>query len=354
MNILIVKLSSLGDVLHTLPIVWDVRAKYPDARVDWAVEEAYVELLQPLQRRGPARGIDRAIPVCLRRLKRNFSHDGFVRLEQMHRALRLTEYDLIIDTQGLIKSAAIGRLARRSGSVAVVGAANRVHPASYEPLARWFYTDAVPIAPRTHAVDQSRRVAAVAIGHPSDCALTPPRFYDRQATASLLDAPCPLRDDFSRRVGRGGGRPYALCIHSTARTSKRWGNSSWVALGRELSRRGMTPVFLWGSRDEKTISDCFASEVPGAVVPRLFSLKELFSVVGNAQLAVGVDTGLIQLSAVLGKPTIAIYCASPRWRSEPYWSPLARAVGDTLRSPSVNEVLLEIDATFDVRPALNL
>jgi heptosyltransferase-1 len=130
-----------------------------------------------------------------------------------------------------------------------------------------------------------------------------------------------------------------LCFHSSARESKRWANVHWIILGKELADRGYQVVFPWGSAAEKAISKLLAEQIPGAFVPPAFSIEEAFSVIAGAALTVGVDTGLTHLSAVLDKPTVEIYCDSPRWKTEGYWSAHICNVGDIQNPPSAQEVL---------------
>ena len=105
-KILLVKLSSLGDVLHNLPIVWDLRVRLPEARIDWVVEEAYVSLLTPLLSREGFRGIDRIIPFGLRRWKKSlFRLQTWKEFFAFKKELQAVSYDVIIETQGLLKSA---------------------------------------------------------------------------------------------------------------------------------------------------------------------------------------------------------------------------------------------------------
>ena len=117
MNILIVKLSSLGDVLHNLPIIWDIRNRYPDARIDWAIDEAYVELITPLLSKDHFKGIDHIIPIGLRRLKKELRVKGWRQalqdLKAQKELLRTTRYDVIIETQGLLKSALMTFFAKK-------------------------------------------------------------------------------------------------------------------------------------------------------------------------------------------------------------------------------------------------
>jgi heptosyltransferase-1 len=112
-----------------------------------------------------------------------------------------------------------------------------------------------------------------------------------------------------------------------------------VELGQALSRQGYQVIFPWGSLEEMKISAHMASQVPGAIVPRAFSIDEAYSLVTHAALTIGVDTGLTHLAAVLSKPTIEIYCDSPRWKTEGYWSSNIANLGDFRSVPQANAVL---------------
>jgi heptosyltransferase-1 len=138
---------------------------------------------------------------------------------------------------------------------------------------------------------------------------------------------------------QGLQKPYVLCFHSTAREAKRWSNEYWVALGQELSARGFQMVFPWGNTAERAVSELLVAQIPNALLPSAFSIEEAFSVIAGAALTVGVDTGLTHLAAVLDKPTVEIYCDSPRWKTEGYWSHVISNVGDMQNPPSVQEVL---------------
>jgi heptosyltransferase-1 len=140
-------------------------------------------------------------------------------------------------------------------------------------------------------------------------------------------------------------QPYILCFHSTAREAKRWSNDNWISLGKELTSKGYQVVLPWGNAAEKSVSTLLASRIPGAIVPDAFSIEEAFSLIKGAALAVGVDTGLTHLSAVLGRPTVEIYCDSPLWKTEGYWSRNIRNVGDVQNPPKAAEV---IDASLNL------
>ena len=328
-RILLVKLSSLGDVLHNLPIVWDLRTRLPNAQVDWVVEEAYVHLLEPLLSREGFRGIDRIIPFGLRRWKKSvFSLATWKEFLAFRKMLRSTTYDVLIETQGLIKSAMVCSMTKKSSNVVIAGLANATEFSGYEPLARSFYNQSVQVPTQCHAVDRSRWVMSSALDWSLIERSSAPQFYPQE---------------FIQRIPKhsieGLNTPYVLCFHSTARAAKRWANENWIALSKDLAARGYQVVFPWGSATEKAVSMSLAEQIPGAFVPPAFSIEAAFSVIAGAALTVGVDTGLTHLAAVLDKPTVEIYCDSPRWKTEGYWSQKIANVGDIQNPPSIQEVL---------------
>ena len=335
MNILIVKLSSLGDVLHNLPIVWDIRKQYPDARVDWVIEEAYVELITPLLTTQSFKGIDHIIPLSLRRLRKELKTRGWSSILQdiqsEKKLLQEIQYDIVIETQGLLKSALITFLARKSPQAIVSGIGNRTEDSGYEPLSRLFYTKSVKVPLQFHAVDRSRAVAAGGLGTqlPNRDEL-PPQFYPPTLIDSLAHLPNSLGLD------KGS---YVMCFHATARLAKCWSNDNWIAIAKVLSLRGLIMVFPWGNPKEKLISEQLAKEVPNAVVPDAFSIQDAFVINAQAKLVIGVDTGLTHLAAVLGVPTIELYIDSPKWKTEGYWGDKISNLGNTGSPPTVNQVI---------------
>ena len=165
MKILLVRVSSLGDVLHNLPIVADIRRHFPDAQVDWVVEEGYVSLvkLNPHVRK--------VIPFALRRWRKGLGNAAVrAELGGFFRDLRAERYDYVFDTQGLIKTGIVMACARAGQKV---GMANGTEDSGYEGVSRIFHSRSIPVAPRTHAVARGREVVAAALGYAVD---TPPAF----------------------------------------------------------------------------------------------------------------------------------------------------------------------------------
>lgn len=338
-KILVVKLSSLGDVLHTLPIVWDMRKRLPNAQIDWIVEEAYVPLLTPLQTTDEFSGIDRIIPIALRRWRKSlFCRQTWQEFFAMRQVLQAITYDVILETQGLIKSALVCALAKKSKHAIVAGLDNATQYSGYEPLARLFYTHSVQVPKQCHAIDRARLVMSSAFDWPPPKRESePPQFYPAVFSKAVPKlANLSIENTQNTTINE---TPYVVCFHSTARAAKRWANASWIELGKTLSQCGYQVILPWGNAAEKQISQSIAHSIPGAIVPRGFSIEEAYSLVAHAALIVGVDTGLTHLAAVLGKPTVEIYCDSPRWKTEGYWSNQIVNQGDIQKPPTVTEVL---------------
>ena len=328
-RILLVKLSSLGDVLHNLPIVWDLRVRLPNAQIDWVVEEAYVHLLQPLLSIDGFKGIDRIIPFGLRRWKKSLlSAQSWKEFFSFKKELQSVSYDVIIETQGLLKSALVCALAKKSPGAVIAGLGNATQYSGYEPIARAFYNQSVQVPFQCHAVDRSRYVMCSALDWPLISRNEGAHFYPASYLSGISEARLTQLT-----------KPYVLFFHSTAREAKRWSNTNWVALGKTLSERGYQIVLPWGNAAEKSVSLQLAAQISGSIVPNAFSIEEAFSIVANAALVVGVDTGLTHLAAVLNQATVEIYCDSPRWKTEGYWSEKVRNIGDMHQSPSVEQVV---------------
>lgn len=331
-KILLVKLSSLGDVLHNLPIVWDLRARLPDAQIDWVVEEGYIHLLTPLLSRDGLKGIDRIIPFGLRRWKKSLLKlSTWQQFFAFKKELQEISYDVIIETQGLLKSAIVCSLASKTPNAVIAGLANPTEFSGYEPIARSFYNQSVQVPTQCHAVDRSRWVMSSALDWSLVDRTSTPQFYPQDYVESLNKGVESILEELKQ--------PYVLCFHSTAREAKRWPNADWIALGKELASRGYQVVLPWGNLAEQAVSKEIAAQIPNALVPPAFSIQDAFSVITGAALTVGVDTGLTHLAAVLGKPTVEIYCDSPRWKTEGYWSNKIRNVGDIQKPPQVTEVM---------------
>ena len=332
---LLIKLSSLGDVLHNIPIVWDIRERYPDSRIDWVVEEAYVDLLRPLQTSDSFKGIDRIIPFALRRWRRNvFNLNHWQELLKVIRSLKGQQYDWVIDSQGLIKSAIVASLAGRSKNTTITGLANATEYSGYEPLARFFYTESVHVPKRCHAIDRSRYLISSSLNIPLINRNSPVKFYTNSFMTHLTSA-TELLYEFKK--------PYVLCFHATARMAKKWSIDDWILVGRHLLEKGLIPIYPWGNQVEKITSYAIVDQLTGGIVPKGYSVKEYFEIISQATLTIGIDTGLTHLAAVLNRPTIEIYCDSPLWKTEGFWFKKIINLGGLSHPPSAQSVIQAID-----------
>lgn len=326
MKILLVRVSSLGDVLHNLPIVADILRHHPLAQVDWVVEEGYVSLvkLNPHVRK--------VIPFALRRWKKGLG-DKAIRAEfrAFLRELRAERYDYVFDTQGLIKTGLVMAAARTRAGGQKVGMANGTEDSGYEGVSRIFHSRSIPVAPRTHAVARGRQVVAAALGYAID-------------TAPDFGLPGP---DASQRQPWMPAAPYAVFFHGTARDAKKWPQADWIALGQALAPM---PVLLpWGSAREKEEAEALARALPNATVLPKLSMMEAVELARQAALAVGVDTGLTHIAAAFLMPTVEIYVDSPRWKTEGNWSPRIVNLGDGGAPPRADQVVAAARALLETR-----
>ena len=326
MKILLVRVSSLGDVLHNLPMVADILRHHPQATIDWVVEEGYVSLVRLHPK------VRKIIPFALRRWRKGLRNRSVrAEIKAFFATLREEEYDLVFDTQGLLKTGIIMGAARVKRGGRKVGLANGSEGSGYEGISRLFHTESIPLDPRTHAVARGRLVAGAALGYAVD---TPPDF-------GLPPAASSVRPDWLP------AEPYAVFFHGTARDAKKWASANWVATGRALAPM---PVLLpWGSEGERRDADSLAAQLPNArVLPKL-SMMDAVTLAQQAALAIGVDTGLTHIAAAFYTPTVEIYADSPKWKTEGNWSPRIVNLGDRGAAPTAGEVIDAARRLLDAR-----
>lgn len=327
MNILIVRVSSLGDVVHNMPMVADLLRQYPHAQIDWVVEEAYVDLV----RLHP--GVRNVIPFALRRWRKSIGSAATrAELRAFRQSLQVTAYNFIFDTQGLFKTSLVMRMARLAPGGQRIGLANATDGSGYEAISRVFHTRSIPVGLRTHAVQRARTVAAVALGYaidtPADFGLQPPLL----SAAAQRWLPV---------------TPYAVFFHGTARVAKQWAREHWVALGAHLAQRGLSVLLPWGSETEHREAQWLAERIDGAVVLPLLPMMDAVLLAQRAALVVGLDSGLTHIAAAYRRPTVELYCDSPRWKTEGNWSPAIINLGDTGAPPSIAAVCAATDTLLD-------
>ncbi|HEY3634175.1 MAG TPA: lipopolysaccharide heptosyltransferase I [Caldimonas sp.] len=291
MRVLIVKLSSLGDVVHTLPVVADIRAAHPGARIDWVVEPAFAPLVARVD------GIAQVIECALRR----WTSEGWWRAQTRAEArafvrrLRRERYDAVLELQGLTKAALIAVLAR-GPSFAL---ANRTDGASHEWPARVLATHAIRVEPHSHALDRARELVSKALGTRVD---TPPSFGLR---ARALAAP-----DSARTV---------VLIHGTSRDDKLWPDAHWIELGRRLVDEGWSVALPQAGGAEGARAKVIAEAIGGArcAVWPAMELGAFIDRLAVVQGAIGIDSGPSHIAVALGLPHVQIYNFPTAWRTGP-------------------------------------
>ena len=293
MKVLIVKLSSLGDVVHAMPAVQDIRAAHPDAVIDWVVEPAFA----PLVRR--VAGVHRVIECSLRRWRRGWWMPS-VRAEwrAFRAALQQEQYDAIIDLQGLTKSALVARLARGTR----FGLGNQTEGSSYEAPAGWLVDHAIRVEPHIHAMDRSRALVAAVLGKPPEgpakYGLNPKQRVFRTAT------------------------PTVAFVHGTSRDDKLWPTDHWVQLGKRVIDAGWRIALPQGNEMEQTRAEMIAAGLQFEkaffvdVWPSL-GLDAVLDRLALTQGVIGVDSGLSHIAVALDMPHVQLYNHPTAWRTGP-------------------------------------
>jgi len=279
MRVLIVKTSSMGDVLHTLPALTDAQQAIPGIRFDWVVEEGFAQI--------PSwhAAVDRVIPVAIRRWRKAwFSAPVKAERKAFREAVQAEKYDAIIDAQGLVKSAAlVTRLAR--------GIKHGMDwQSAREPLASLFYDQRHSVPKQQHAVERTRELFALSLGY------SKPRAQGDYAIAQ----------HFLNHLNADAGQ-YAVFLHATTRDDKHWPEANWRELIGLLAASGIRIKLPWGAPHEEARAKRLAEGFEYVeVLPRM-SLEEVARVLAGAKFVVSVDTGLSHLTAALDRPNITLY-----------------------------------------------
>ena len=270
MRMLLVKLSSLGDVVHALPALTDAARAHAGLEVHWAVEEGYqaIAALHP--------SVTQVIPVAIRRWRRNV-RGAAAEIRDTVRRLRASDYELVLDAQGLIKSSLVARIGRGPH----VGFDR---DSVRERLAACGYRSGIAVAKGQHAIDRQRALFAGALA------------YRRPSDAI----------DYGIRRDRSDGSGVVLA-HGTTWPNKLWPEHFWAEIANRALRVGERVTLPWGNADEQRRARRIASLAPGADVADRLDLRGMIELLGQCAAVVSVDSGIAHLAAALGVRTLALY-----------------------------------------------
>jgi heptosyltransferase I len=281
LKLLVVKTTSMGDVVHALPAISDAARLLPGIEIDWMVEAPFaaVPALHP--------AVKQVWPITWRRWRKRLWDPATWRaMADFRRQLRAQPYDLVLDLQGLVKSALWAMQARGPR-------AGYDRASIWEPFASRLYQRHAAVSSQLHAIERCRRLAAAHLGYalpatPPVFGLKPPQgtWHVRNASADTA---------------------FAALIPCASRPEKLWLEDRWIALAQHLRERDHDVVVFWGSSEERARAERIVAAC-GGVMPPFLSVHDAAAVLGHARIVIGLDTGLTHLAAALGAATIGIYC----------------------------------------------
>jgi len=317
-KILLVKLSSLGDVVHTLPVVQDIHAAMPDAQIDWVVEKSFAPLLSFfVDDHRLNRTINRVITCEIRRWRKSpFSSATRSEWRAFKAALQAESYDAVIDLQGLTKSAVVSWLARLTPNGKRYALANQTEGSGYEATTRWVADVAFHIKPHIHALKRSRELAALALGYRLD--LTPDFGLKKAVDQQIRTRPT------IENIAIPVTEKTLAFIHGTSRADKQWPLSHWQELGQRLIGAGYHIALAHGNAAEHATSQAIAQAISlgssgqGSVtVWPMLPLDALTAALAQCVGVIGVDSGVSHIAVALGLPHVQIYNFDTAWRTGP-------------------------------------
>ena len=310
-RILIVRTSSLGDLVHMLPAISDIARYIPGAQIDWLVEDSFAQI--------PAwhPAVRSVIRVAHRRWRKAW-WSSEVRAERLALELDLRSrcYDIVLDMQSLLKSVFWVRMATGTKHGLSFTSAR-------EPLASFFYDVKHRVKFWQPAVTRQRELAAAAFGYAYE------GLPDFGLTAFMQET----------RFLSEHGKAYAVIMPSASRDDKLWSEHAWQAVFDRLSDEGLQLNILAGNENEMQRAQALiAGRTNALVLPRM-ELTETARFIAGARVMVGLDSGLTHLSAALGRPTIGIYKASTPVRTPLVGAGFTASLGEKGIAPDAQDVL---------------
>ncbi len=364
MKILLTRLSSLGDIVHNIPVLHDIHQHFPDAQIDWLVDRSCAPMLSYCAH------LNRRIEVPLRAWRKSpktLWRGDLTWLQWREKCNPKIEghakYDFSIDLQGLIKSAAIQWMLPTRQRV---GMANRTEGSSFESLTRFFYDQKITLPFHIHTVTRARQLVAQVLGYSIDAIQDAPQcdflpipalsesdfLWDSwDASSAAPAAPAVQAASVAPRSSPPQLTRYAMLLHGTSRVLKEWPLEHWKNLGTELLAQAYQVVLPHSNARElqhaqilyQALSQYATTKlhqtVPAVIVLPRFSLDQMMRCLAHASLVVGVDSGLTHWASALGRPTVQLYCGDAiRWRTQWKWLATSAHLGEPTKIPTLDQV----------------
>ncbi len=309
----------MGDVVHTMPAISDIARHRPDVRIDWMVESPFASL--PAMH--PA--VQTIVPIAWRKWRKKlWQKETRATIGRVRKSLRAEPYDLVLDLQGLMKSALFASQAKglRAGYD---------WASAREPLASIWYQQVATVDRSLHAVTRSRLLAAAHLGYAIE---GEPNFALRMPDPSWMP-PTP--------------KPYVVLIPGASRPEKLWPEERWVAVAKAIAARGLEIAWIWGSKDEASRCVKLAAQSDGEIPPFL-SVEHATAVIARASACVGLDTGFSHIAAAFGVPTVGIYCDHEPGLVGITGRAYVASVGGRGKSPESGAVIRLLDEALSSNP----
>jgi heptosyltransferase I len=345
-DILIVKLSSLGDVVQTIPVIADILKHYPNAQIDWVVEEAFAPVLETVQ------GIRRVIPIAQRRWNRQGLKQFLHRNTRVEKAAFLTTlqtqaYDVVLDLQGLIKSGIVTRRARlkhtpHCGTIPAYSAtfANASLACGYEWPVRLCTTRHIPMPATIHAVQRTRLLCARALAYPDAIIDTQPNYLwnpsngARAGGAKLSTVLSTIHSTVQSKRHEHSNKQlgYIVLVHGSSRADNAWALKQWQKLAQQISAQGYTVILPQSNEMEWRNAQLITEGCTGAQVLERCDILLVSQLIQHSSGVIGLDTGLSHIAVALDKRCVQIFLHDRAWRAGPLSGALAkpyqRAIGN--------------------------
>jgi len=278
-KILLIKMSSMGDIFHTFPAISDLKAHHPNAIIDWVVEDGFKEIVAW----HPA--VNKAIPINLRRWMKERNRKSWQEFKAWRKSLQSEDYDVVIDAQGLLKSALISMLANAPVAKGYDKKSAR------ESISSFFYNEKIFVNKMQHAVERTRQLFGRAFSY---------------IPASELNFG--INQNFERAIKNPN---KLMFIVGTSWVTKLWSATHWQDLTAIAIEAGYDVEILWGSDEEKAVADSIIASNPKATRPaQRMTITAIAEKLVEAAGVIGLDTGFSHLAGALETPTIALYGAT--------------------------------------------